>query len=120
MRIAGTRVEPGRTVVGSLVGLAGLLFLAQPVTGPIDVGGVPIQPAAASPVVLAIGFAFGAVVFYRQGRRLFAAAHAVFAVALAGIVGGVATGSDWLLVVGIGALVGGSGWLVTQARAARR
>jgi len=120
MRVAGYRIEPGRTVVGGLVGLAGLLFLLQPVTGPVDVGGVPVQPAAASPVVLALGFALGAVVFYRQGRGLFAAAHAVFAVALAGLVGGVATGSDWLLVVGVGALVAGAGWLVTRARAARR
>jgi hypothetical protein len=120
MRVAGYRVELGRTVVGALVGLAGLLFLLQPVTGPVDVGGVPVQPTAASPVVLAVGFALGAIVFYRQGRRLFAGAHAVFAVALGGIVGGVVTGSDWLLVVGVGALAAGAGWLVTRARAARR
>jgi hypothetical protein len=120
MRVAGYAVEPGRTGVGALVALAGVLFLLQPLTGPVDVGGVPVQPAAVSPVVLALGFGLGAVVFHRQGYRLFAGAHAVFAVSLAGFVGGVALGSDLLLVVGVAALVGGAGWLLTAARAARR
>ncbi|ACV47616.1 MULTISPECIES: hypothetical protein [Halomicrobium] len=118
MNVAGYAVEPGRTAVGVLVGTAGLLFLAQPITGPIDVGGVPIQPALAAPIVLAAGLALGAFVFYRQGYALFAAAHAVFAVSLVGFVGGVALGSDLLLVVGVAALVGGAGWLVTIQRRA--
>lgn len=120
MRVAGYPVEPGRTAVGLLVGLAGLCFLAQPLTGPVTVGGVAVQPAAISPVVLAAGFGLGTAVFYRQGHRLFAAAHGIFAIALAGFVGAVATGSDWLLVVGVAALVGGAGWLLTQREAARR
>ena len=116
MRVASHTVEPGRTAVALLVGLAGLLFVLQPLTGPVDVGGVAIQPAAVSPLVLTAGFAVGAVVFYRQGYGLFAAAHGVFAVAIGALVGGVATGSELLLVVGVGALVAGAGWLVTQAR----
>jgi hypothetical protein len=116
MRVAGYDVEPGRTLVALLVGLAGLLFVLQPLTGPVDVGGVPVQPAAVSPLVLTGGFAVGAVVFYRQGYRLFAAAHGVFAVAIGALVGGVATGSEPLLAVSVGALVAGAGWLVTQAR----
>jgi hypothetical protein len=115
MNVAGHRVEPGRIAVGLLVGLAGLLFVLQPVTGPIALGSVRFQPAALSPVVLAAAFSLGFVVFYRQGYRLFAVAHAVFAVALLGLLVGVATGRDGFLLVGVVALVAGAGWLVTQA-----
>ncbi|PSP95478.1 hypothetical protein BRC91_02180 [Halobacteriales archaeon QS_4_62_28] len=115
MSVAGHRVEPGRIVVGLLTGIAGLLFVLQPLTGPIALGSVAVHPAALSPVVLATGFTLGAVVFCRQGYWLFAFAHAVFAIALLALLVSVSTGSDLFLLVSVAALVAGSGWLITQA-----
>jgi len=113
---AALDVEIGPATVGTVVGAAGVLFLLEPVVGPIPVGGLRVRSVALSAVFLAIGFLLGAVVFSRRGRRLFAASHAVFGVAWAATVLGTATGSGILFVGGIVLMVAGCGFLVTQAR----
>jgi len=108
-------LEVGPVAVGALVGLAGLLFLAAPVVAPVPVGGLTVSPVALSAVVLTAGFALGAVVFGLRGRRLFAIAHAVFAVAWALLVAGPLVGNGDLLLAGVVVLVAGVGFLLSQA-----
>ena len=109
-------IEAGPAAVGSLVGVAGLLFLLEPFVGPVPVGDLRVRPVALSAVVLALGLGLGAVVFYRRGRCLFVFAHGVFGVAWAGVVLGTATGSGAVLVGGVVLVVAGCGFLVGQSR----
>jgi len=109
-------VEAGPAAVGTLVGAAGLLFLAEPVAGPVNVGGLRVRPVALSAVSLTAGFGLGAVVFYRRGRRFAAIGHGLFGIAWAGIVAATAAGSGRLLLGSILFLLGGCGFLATRAR----
>jgi len=108
--------ETGPAAVGALVGLAGLLFLLEPVVDPVPVGAVRVRPVALSAVVLAVGLSVGAVVFARRGRRLFALAHAVFGAAWTGIVLGTVLGSGPVLVGGVLLTIAGAGFLVERRR----
>ncbi|KOX94485.1 hypothetical protein [Haloarcula rubripromontorii] len=108
--------EPGPVAVGTLVGLSGLLFLLTPVVEPVAVGSLQVSPVALSAVVLTLGFALGTVVFARRGRRLFAIAHGIFAVAWALLVLGPLLGQEALLLAGVVVLVAGAGFLVSQRR----
>ena len=99
-----------------LVGLSGLLFLVTPVVEPVPVGGLLVSPVALSAVVLTAAFTLGAVVFARRGRRLFAIAHGVFAVAWALLVAGPLLGNGDLLLAGVVVLVAGVGFLMSQRR----
>jgi hypothetical protein len=108
--------EPGPAAVGMLVGLSGLLFLATPVMDPIPVGALTVHPVALSAVALTAAFALGAVVFTLRGHRLFAMAHAVFAVAWTLLVAGPLLGNGDLLLAGVVVLVAGVGFLVSQRR----
>jgi len=107
--------ELGPAAVGTVVGFAGLLFLLEPVAGPVAVGDLRVRPVALSAAVLAVGLCLGAVVFSRRGRRLFALAHGIFGVSWAGIVAGTALGSGTLLLGAVVVLIAGCGFLVTQA-----
>ncbi|ELZ28135.1 hypothetical protein C475_05000 [Halosimplex carlsbadense 2-9-1] len=109
-------LEPGPAAVGTLVGLAGLTFLLEPLVGPVPLGGLRVRPVALSAAVLAAALLLGAVVFYRRGRRLFALAHGIFGLAWTGIVVGTATGSGRLLLGGVIVLIAGCGFLVSQSR----
>ena len=109
-------LEPGPAAVGTLVGLAGLTFLLEPLVGPVPVGGLRVRPVALSAAVLAVALLLGAVVFYRRGRRLFALAHGVFGLAWTGVVVGTATGSGALLLGGVVLLIAGCGFLASRAR----
>ena len=113
-------IEPWPAVVGLLVGAGGLLFLLEPVVGPIAVGPVRARPVALSSVVLAVGFCLGAPVFYRRGRRLFAVAHGVFGIAWAGVAAGTALRSGTLVIGAVVLVVAGTGFLLAQARGWRR
>jgi hypothetical protein len=108
--MTGFDFEAGPVAVGSLVGLAGLLFLLAPV----PVGGLTVSPVALSAVTLTAGFALGTVVFALRGRRLFAMAHGVFAVAWALLVAGPLFGNGDLLLAGVVVLVAGVGFLMSQ------
>ena len=109
-------LEPWPTVVGLLVGAGGLLFLVEPLVGPVAVGPVRARPVALSAVVLAVGFCLGAPVFYRRGRRLFAVAHGVFGLAWAGVAVGTALRSGALVIGAVVLVVAGTGFLLAQAR----
>ena len=108
--------EPGPAAVGTLVGLSGLLFLLTPVVEPISMNGLTVSPVALSAVARTAAFALGTVVFARRGRRLFAMAHGVFAVAWTLLVAGPLLGNGDLLLAGVVVLVAGSGFLVSQGR----
>jgi len=108
--------EAGPMAVGTLVGLAGLLFVLAPVVDPVPMYGLNVSVVALSAVVLTLGFALGTVVFARRGRRLFAMAHGVFAVAWALLVLGPLVGNENLLWAGVVVLVAGVGFLVSQTR----
>lgn len=107
--------EVGPMAVGSLVALAGLWFLLEPVVRPLAFGPLRIRPVALSAVTLAAAFCLGAVVFYRRDRRLFAFAHGVFGLAWLGLVVGVAAGNGTVLLAGVVLVVAGSGFLVSRS-----
>ncbi|RLM53881.1 hypothetical protein DVK02_10655 [Halobellus sp. Atlit-31R] len=116
----GLDVELGPGVVGLVVGAGGLLFLLEPLVGPVAVGPVRARPVALSAVVLGVGFCLGAGVFLRRGHRLFGIAHGVFGLAWVGIAAGTGFGSETLVVGAVVLVVAGAGFLVTQARSRRR
>ena len=113
---AALDVEPWPAAVGVLVGLGGLLFLLEPVVGPVTLGPIRARPVALSAVVLAAGFCLGAPVFLRRGRRLFAVAHGVFGLAWAGIAVGTAVRSGTVVVGAVLLVVAGTAFLVARAR----
>ncbi|WP_121820489.1 hypothetical protein [Halostella salina] len=116
--MAGTRFDTAGAAVGTLVGLAGLLFLAQPLVGSVRVGGVAVPPFVLSAGVLGVGFALGAVLFRRQGRRTAARVHGVGALAWLALFAGASVGSQTLVVAGVLVVVAGA--LTLGAEAARR
>lgn len=113
---AGLDVEPWPAVVGLLVGLGGVLFLLEPLVGPIAIGPVRARPVALSAVALAAGFCLGAPVFLRRGRRLFGVAHGIFGVAWAGVAVGTAARSGLIVVGAVLTVVAGAGFLLARAR----
>ena len=101
-------------VVGSLVALAGGLFLVEPVVDPIRVFESTIRPIALSVIVLTVGFGLGALLYGRRGRRLIGFAHAIAAVGFGFFAGAMAVGSQLFLFGGVVVLVGGSAFLVAR------
>jgi hypothetical protein len=112
--LADRAVDWGSVAVGSLVGLAGLCFLAEPVVGPLAVGGLRIRPIALSTLFLALGFGLGGVVYLRRGQWLIGVAPAVGAVGWGLLALAPAVGSGTALVLGLAVVVGGSVALVVQ------
>jgi hypothetical protein len=106
-------------LVGAFVAVAGVLFLAEPLVDPIALGSTRVRPVALSVVVLSVGFGLGAVVFLRRGARLVGLAHAIGASGWGLVAAGTALGSGLGLILGLAILVGGSVFLVLQARAGR-
>ena len=107
-------LDPAPLVVGTLVGLAGVLFVLEPVVEPISVFGTPTPPFVLSGAVLAIGFGLGAAAYLRRGRRLIGLAHAVGAGGFGLLVGATALGSGTVLVAGVAVLAGGCAFLIGQ------
>ncbi|WP_135821344.1 hypothetical protein [Halostella litorea] len=116
--MAASRPDPAGVAVGTVVGLAGLLFLADPYVGAVRVGGVTVRPFVLSAGVLGVGFALGAALFGRQGRRTAARIHAVGAVAWLALFAGASVGSPTLVVAGVVLVAAGA--LTLGAEAARR
>ncbi|MFB6255538.1 MAG: hypothetical protein ABEH58_02230 [Haloplanus sp.] len=102
-------LEPGPTLVGLVVGAGGLLFLVDPLVGPVAVGSAEVRPVAISTVVLGVGFGLGAPVFLRRGHRLFGIAHGVFGLAWIGVAVGTA--------FGLGGVVGAAVFLAVAGAA---
>jgi hypothetical protein len=103
-------------VVGTFVGVAGLLFLAEPVVDPVAVGGARIRLIVLSVFVLTAGFALGAGVYLRRGDRLIGIAHAIGAGGWGLVAGATALGSGATLFLGFAVLIGGAVFLVVEVR----
>lgn len=114
--VSSLDVEFWPAVVGVLVGLGGLLFLLEPVVGPVEIGPIRARPVALSTVALAAGFCLGAPVFLRRGRRLFGVAHGVFGLAWGGIAVGTASRSGAVVIGAVLLVVAGSGFLIARVR----
>ena len=106
-------------VVGTFVGVAGLLFLAEPVVDPVAIGGLRVRMIALSVVVLTVGFGLGAAVYLRRGERLIGWAHAIGAGGWGLVAGATALGSGPALFLGFAILLGGAVFLVVEARRSR-
>ncbi|WP_254535470.1 hypothetical protein [Halomarina litorea] len=108
-------LDPWPLVVGAFVACAGLLMLGQPVLGRVALGGVRLPAFLLSTGVLSAGFALGALVYLRRGKRLVGIGHAVGAVGFGFlfVASGVGVVALWL---GIAALVGGALFLAGESR----
>ncbi|MFB6205805.1 MAG: hypothetical protein ABEJ05_04660 [Haloglomus sp.] len=109
-------LDPGPLLTGAFVGLAGVLFLLQPLVEYVRLGALRVRPAALSAFVLALGLWVGAAVFLARGQRSAAAAHAVGAAGWSGIVLGTAAGNGTLLLGSIVGLVVGMVALAVESR----
>jgi hypothetical protein len=109
-------LDPGPLVTGAFVGLAGLLFLVQPVLPFVEVGALRVRPVALSALALAVGLWTGAAVYLRRGKRFVGGAHAVGAVGWSGIVLGTAAGNGTLLLGSVVVLVVGMVALAVESR----
>lgn len=119
----GTRLgdlDPWPVAVGVLLGLAGLLFLLEPLVGPLPVGGLRVRPVALSAVMLALGLDLGAVVFLRRGQRFVGLAHAIAGAGFTALVVAVAVDSGTLAVSAVLVLGGGVLFLTYEASRTRR
>ncbi len=112
MRVA--RVDAGPAAVGCVVALAGALFLAEPLVGPVPVGGIAVPVAVLSFAALAVAFDLGAVVFYRRGHRPAALAHGVAGLGWTLLVAGPLLGSVAVVWLGMAVVVGGAVFLVVD------
>ncbi|WP_238330771.1 hypothetical protein [Haloglomus irregulare] len=109
-------LDPGPLVTGAFVGLAGLLFLVQPVVPFVELGPLRLRPVALSALALAVGLWVGTVVYLARGKRLVGGAHAVGAVGWSGIVLGTATGNGAVLLGAVVLLVVGMLALAVESR----
>ncbi|WP_276260011.1 hypothetical protein [Haloglomus litoreum] len=109
-------LDPGPLVTGAFVGLAGLLFLLQPVVPFVELGALRVRPVALSALALAVGLWVGAAVYLRRGKRLVGGAHGVGAVGWSGIVLGTAAGNGTVLLGAIVVLVVGMVALAVESR----
>jgi len=110
------RLDPLGVVVGSVVGAAGLLFLAYPYVGTVPVGGAEIPAFVLAAGVLGAGFGAGAVGFHLRGRRRLAAGHAVGAGAWLALFAGGSVGSQVLVVAGVVVVIAGALFLADSLR----
>lgn len=109
-------LDPARLVVGTLVGVAGLLLLLQPVLGTVQVFDASVPAFVLSTGVLSLGLAIGAVVFVRRGERLVGVAHAVGAGGFGLLFAAASADSLVALWLGLAVVLGGVLFLVAEAR----
>lgn len=109
-------LDPGPLVTGAFVGLAGLLFLVQPVVPFVQIGPLRVRPVALSALALSLGLWLGTAVYMARGKRLVGGAHAVGAVGWSGIVLGTATGNGAVLLGAVVVLVVGMLALAVESR----
>jgi len=114
--VAPADLDPGPLATGLLVGVAGVLFLLQPVVEVVALGALRVRPVALSALVLAVGLWVGTAVYLARGKRLVGGAHAVGAVGWSGIVLGTATGNGSLLLGAVVVLVVGMIGLAVESR----
>lgn len=109
-------VDFGRLIVGGLVGLSGLLLLAEPIVDPVAVGSMRVPMFGLAAVTLATGLDIGAVVFYRRDRWTIAMAHGVAGLGWTFLAAAPLLGSETLLLVGLLVVVGGMLFLGAETR----
>jgi hypothetical protein len=109
-------LDPVSVVVGTIVGLAGILLLLQPSIRVVDVFGTRVPTFVLSAGVLSLGFAVGAPVYLRRGYRLRGIAHAVGAAGFGALFFAAGFGSLALLWLGLAVVLGGVLFLVAETR----
>lgn len=109
-------LDPVSVVVGSIVGLAGILLLLQPSVRVVDVFGTRVPTFVLSAGVLSLGFAVGAPVYIHRGYRLRGIAHAVGAAGFGALFFAAGFGSLALLWLGLAVVLGGVLFLVAESR----
>lgn len=110
------RLDPLGVAVGSVVGLAGVLFLAQPYLGRVPVGDARIPAFVLAAGVLGLGFAVGAVGFFARGRARLGAGHAVGALAWLALFVGASVGSQVVVLGGVVVVIAGALFLADALR----
>ena len=105
-------IEP--LIVGAIMAVAGLLFLAEPFVDPVMLGGRMVPVAALSFVALAVALDVGAILFYRAGRRSAALAHGVAGLGWTLLIVGPLLGSVPLWWLGLAVIIGGAVFLVVE------
>ncbi len=113
------RLDPLGVAVGSVVGLAGALFVAQPSLGRVPVGGARIPAFVLAAGVLGLGFAVGAVGFWVRGQRRLGVGHGVGAVAWLALFVGASVGSGVAVVGGVVVVIAGAFFLADALRRRR-
>lgn len=108
-------LDPWSLAVGGLVGLAGVLFLLEPVVDPLVVDRVRLRPVVLSAVVFAVALWVGGVVFLVRGRRAVGIGHAGSALGWILVVVATATGSGPVLLAGGAVIAGTALFLASQA-----
>jgi hypothetical protein len=109
-------VDPGEAAVGVLVGLAGVLFLLQPVVPRLGTETIWVRPFVLSGGVFAAGLGLGAVVYHRRDRRLRALGHGGMGVGWGLVTLGVVTGVGLFFVGGVVAVAATAFFLVARSR----
>lgn len=109
-------VDPASAVVGTLVGLAGVLLVIAPTVRTVALFGTRLPTFVLSAGVLSFGFAVGAPVYLGRGFRLRGLAHLVGAVGFGALFLAAGIGSPGLLALGLAVVLGGALFLVTETR----
>lgn len=111
-----SELDPVSIVVGTIVGVAGVLLLIQPSVRVIEVFGTRIPTFVLSSGVLSLGFAVGAPAYLRRGYWLRGVAHAIGAVGFGGLFFAAGSGSLLLLWAGLAVIIGGVLFLAAESR----
>lgn len=109
-------LDPVSLVVGVIVGIAGILLVAQPAVRVVSVFGTRIPTFVLSAGVLSLGFAVGAPAYLRRGHRLRGIGHAVGAVGFGALFFAAGFGSLVLLWLGLAVVLGGVLFLAAGSR----
>lgn len=113
----GLDLEPGPALVGVVVAVAGVLFIAQPFVDPVVVDGRRVPLFVLSGVTLGLGLSLGAVVFARRGQPLAAVVHGVTGAGFLALLGGVLVGGPVVVYLGLAAVLAAAvGTVATIAR----
>lgn len=108
-------VDAAPLIIVACLGAGGLLFLADPLVGPIEVFGVEFRTLVASAIVIAAGLLVGSSVYIRRGRRILGYVHAFGGLGWVLVVLGTLLDSPPLLVAGAITLVVGAVAIVVLA-----
>lgn len=117
-RLSLSDLDPASMVVGTIVGIAGLLLLLQPTVRVVTVPvvGTRVPTFVLSAGVLALGFAVGAPVYLRRGFRLRGIAHLIGAAGFGALFFAAGFSSLTLLWLGMAVVIGGVLFLIAESR----